>query len=297
MRGVGRPSIVSAPAHPVHLLSPHRATRATQARHRCPRMRPNRLAQAVPSLSERDVITAPASVRPTPRRVVVDGPNLYTQRQGRQQRRRSVTKRTDPPPTSEADTIFSLRDDEAGGAFKSTRDADDTRASTTKAAGRTRPRKATKAVRTTTTTTKAAARTRDRETTKQGRVRPVARRRRRPEVTRPPDAHAPTPDTRCPTPDARHPVPDALILDTANYKSHTVRLHLTNLGGGSFVVTTSGECRFVVPTKTCTKVQQRQQTPTTPPPSSVFSQTSRPPLFLPPPILRALFFMSLFVVS
>jgi hypothetical protein len=35
-----------------------------------------------------------------------------------------VTKRTDPPPTSEADSIFSLRDDEAGGAFKSTRGAD-----------------------------------------------------------------------------------------------------------------------------------------------------------------------------
>jgi hypothetical protein len=76
------PSSFRAPAHPFHLLSLHRAT---QTRHRCPRMRPNRLAQAVPSLSRRDVVTAQVSVRATPRRVVVDGPNLSTQRQGRQQ--------------------------------------------------------------------------------------------------------------------------------------------------------------------------------------------------------------------
>jgi hypothetical protein len=37
----------------------------------------------------------------------------------------AATKRTDPPPASEVDSIFSLRDDEAGGVFKSTRDADD----------------------------------------------------------------------------------------------------------------------------------------------------------------------------
>jgi hypothetical protein len=99
LRGVGRPFILSrVRAHPFHLLSLHRAT---QARHRCPRMRLNRLAQAVPSLSKRDVVTLDVSVRPTPRRVVVDGPILYTQRQV--DNKAAATKRTGPLPTSEVD--------------------------------------------------------------------------------------------------------------------------------------------------------------------------------------------------
>jgi hypothetical protein len=79
---------------------------------------------AIGSQRRGDVVCLSRSRPPNPQRVVVDEPNGYTQRQGRQQRRRSVTKRTDPSPTSEVDSIFSLRDDEAGVAFKSTRDAD-----------------------------------------------------------------------------------------------------------------------------------------------------------------------------
>jgi hypothetical protein len=37
----------------------------------------------------------------------------------------TVTKRTDPPPTSDKDSVFSKRDDKSGGAFKRTHDDDD----------------------------------------------------------------------------------------------------------------------------------------------------------------------------
>jgi hypothetical protein len=103
------PSSFLTPAHPFHLLSLHRAT---QARHRCPRMPPNRLAQ------KRYVVTAQVSVRPTSGALSSSTARTCTFNGKVENKAAVTTKRTDPPPTSEVDSIFSLRDDEACVAFE-----------------------------------------------------------------------------------------------------------------------------------------------------------------------------------
>jgi hypothetical protein len=93
------PSSIRAPAHPFYLLSLHRAT---QARHR------SQLVQE--SRRHRSGFRPPTSgaLSSTGRTCTLNG---------KVDNKASVTKRTDPPPTSEVDSIFSLRDDEGGGAF------------------------------------------------------------------------------------------------------------------------------------------------------------------------------------
>jgi hypothetical protein len=59
----------------------------------------------------------------------------------------TVTKRTDPPPTSVEESVFSQRHVEGGDAFKRTTMTTITTTTTTKAAARTRSRTTTKAVR------------------------------------------------------------------------------------------------------------------------------------------------------
>jgi hypothetical protein len=94
----------------------------------------------------------------------------------------ALTKRTDPPPTSEEDSLSSHRRDEAGVAFKSTRDADDN--------------------------------DNDDDAYKRPRDDDAGARSTGSEKATAPGGNPTRPDTRRPIPDARYPMPDTPMPDS-----------------------------------------------------------------------------------